>query len=118
MRISALIAACGTVAAFISSAAIAQATTDTAASQQAAPTKKELRAENHQLAKAVRRALYSTKGLAANNIAILVKGGTVSLVGTVPVESQIAIAGDVAKRVPHVDAVDNRLIVAEEGGGQ
>jgi osmotically-inducible protein OsmY len=53
--------------------------------------------------------------LNASNIAVLVKAETVSLMGTVPVESQISIAGDVARRVAQVAAVDNRLIVEEVG---
>ncbi|AUT75656.1 hypothetical protein C2L64_45725 [Paraburkholderia hospita] len=119
MRISTLIVACGAVAALISNAAIAQTGNDATASQPAvAVTKSALRAQNRQLSKAVRRALYATKGLTASNIEVLAKGGTVSLLGTVPVESQISMAGDAVKRVPHVKVVDNRLTVAVEGGGE
>ncbi|MGF6769973.1 hyperosmotically inducible protein [Paraburkholderia sp. GAS199] len=122
MRISAFMTACGAAAVFASQlvcgAAVAQTTTDAAASQTAAPaSRKAVRAENHQVSRAVRHALNTTKGLTASNIAIVVKGGVVSLVGTVPVESQIALAGDVAKRAAHADSIDNRLSVAEEGGG-
>jgi osmotically-inducible protein OsmY len=116
MRISALVAACTAVAVLISNVAIAQTSNNTVASQPAAGvTKAALRSQNRQLSKSVRHALYSTKGLAASNIAVIVKRGTVSLVGTVPDASQIPVAGDVAKRVPQVVAVDNRLIVEEEG---
>ncbi len=115
MRISAF-AAVGIAAAFASHLAIAQTANDAAASQPAvAMTKADARLHNRQLSKSVRHALYSTKGLQASNIAVLVKGGTVSLVGTVPDASQIQKAGDVAQRVPQVAAVDNRLIVEEEG---
>lgn len=115
MRISALAAACA-VLALLSSTAIAQSTPDAAASQAApATTKADVRQHNRQLSKAVRHALYSTKGLIASNIAVLVKGGTVSLVGTVPDSKQIDLAGAATQRVPQVAAVDNRLIVEEEG---
>jgi osmotically-inducible protein OsmY len=116
MRICSLVATYVAVVALVSNAAIAQSSNDAVASQPApGMTKASIRLQNRQLSKAVRRALYSTKGLNASNIAVLVKAGMVSLVGTVPVESQISIAGDVAKRVPQVAAVDNRLIVEEEG---
>ena len=119
MRISALFATCTAVVALVSNAAIAQTSNDAVASQPAAGmTKASIRLQNRQLSKAVRHALSSTKGLNAGNIAVLVKSGTVSLVGTVPDASQIPVAGDVAKRVPRVVTVDNRLIVEEEGGGQ
>ncbi|WP_144148657.1 BON domain-containing protein [Paraburkholderia sp. BCC1884] len=115
MRISTLAATCA-VLALLSNAAIAQSTSDTAASQAAPATSKaDARQHNRQLSKAVRHALHSTKGLTSSNIAVLVKGGTVSLVGTVPDSKQIDVAGDVAKRVPQVSDVDNRLIVEEEG---
>jgi osmotically-inducible protein OsmY len=119
MRISTLVATCAAVVALVSNAAIAQTSNEAVASQPAAGmTKASIRLQNRQLSKAVRRALYSTKGLNASNIAVLVKNGTVSLVGTVPDAAQIPVAGDVAKRVPQVAAVDNRVIVEEEGGGR
>ena len=115
MRISAFIAAACSVAALVSNAAIAQGSNDAASQPAAAMTKADARAHNRQLSKSVRRALYSTKGLVASNVAVLVKGGTVSLVGTMADDKQIRLAGDVAKRVPQVETVDNRLIVEEEG---
>jgi osmotically-inducible protein OsmY len=116
MRISALVVACAAVVALLSTAAIAQSNNDAVASHAGAGmTKASIRLQNRQLSKAVRHALYSTKGLNASNIAVLVKAETVSLMGTVPVESQISIAGDVARRVAQVAAVDNRLIVEEVG---
>jgi hyperosmotically inducible protein len=53
--------------------------------------------------------------LTSTNIAVLVKGGAVALVGTVPDNSQIQLAGDAAKRVPNVQSVANRLVLEEEG---
>ncbi|RKE39230.1 BON domain-containing protein [Paraburkholderia sp. BL23I1N1] len=117
MRICVIVAACSVTAALISIPSIAQTVSDTAASQPAAATTKAaLRSQNLQLSKAVRHALYSTKGLDATRISVFARGGKVSLVGTVVDEAQIQVAGDAAKRVPKVVAVDNRLIVAEDGG--
>ena len=116
MRILAIAAACSVTAMLISTTAIAQTANDNAASEPAAAvTKVALRSQNRQLSKAVRHALDSTKGLNAGNIAVLVKGGAVSLVGTVVDAAQIQVASNVTKGVPNVTAVDNRLIVAEEG---
>ena len=116
MRIFAIAAVCGVTALLVSTATIAQTTNDSAPPQPtAAMTKAALHSQNRQLSKAVRRALHSTKGLNSSNIAVLVKGGTVSLVGTVTDDAQIQVAGNVTKGDANVTAVDNRLIVAEEG---
>ncbi|OXC72723.1 BON domain-containing protein [Caballeronia sordidicola] len=109
--------AVSSLVAFMSTVAMAQTSSDATTTQSGAPmTKMAVRAHNKQLSKAVRHSLYSTKGLVASNIAVLVKGGTVSLVGTVPDAPQIQMAADAAKRVPQVETVDNRLTVEEEGG--
>ena len=116
MWIPALVATCAAVVALVSSAAIAQISNDAVALQPAAGmTKASIGLQNRQLSKAVRHALYSTKGLNASSVAVLVKHGTVSLVDTVPDAAQIPVAGDVAKRVPHAATSDNRVIVEEEG---
>lgn len=118
MRIPTLVTACAVAALFVSQAAVAQTDADATASQPAAAqTKKEVRKQNHQLENAVRHALTRTKGLTTTGITVLAKGGVVSLIGNVPDESQIALAGNATKQVAHVSTVDNRLGVAEEGGG-
>jgi hyperosmotically inducible protein len=119
MQISHFICAGVIAAALLSSSAYAQ-TNSTNAGATPAPAvsdKKAVRAENRQTSKAVRHALTATKGLASANIAILVKGGVVTLVGSVPDSAQIQLAESAAKQVPQVQAVDNRLILEEEEGG-
>jgi hyperosmotically inducible protein len=117
MRMSVLTAACSLVLTLSSGVAFAQNSSDAAASPSAGMTKSAKRAENHQLSKAVRHALYTTKGLVSSNIAVISKDGAVSLVGTVPTDSQIPLAGQVAQGVPNVKSVDNRIVVEDEGGG-
>lgn len=119
MQISHFIGASVMAAALLSSSAHAQ-TSSTNAAATPAPVvsdKKVVRAENRQTSKAVRHALTATKGLVSANIAILVKGNVVTLVGSVPNSAQIQLAESAAKQVPQVHAVDNRLILEEEEGG-
>ncbi|MFM0220729.1 BON domain-containing protein [Paraburkholderia dipogonis] len=116
MRLSIFTVTCGLIALLSTDLVFAQTASDANAPQSTANTSKSaIRAQNRQLSKAVRHALYATKGLTSSNIAVLVKGGVVSLVGTVPDSSQIQLAGDAAKRVPQVQSVDNRLVLEEEG---
>jgi hyperosmotically inducible periplasmic protein len=116
MRLSNLAAACGLVALLSTNLAFAQSASAANTPDSSGSTSKSaIRAQNRQLSKAVRHALYATKGLSSSNIAVLVKGGVVSLVGTVPDSSQIQLVGDAAKRVPQVQSVDNRIVLEEEG---
>jgi hyperosmotically inducible periplasmic protein len=116
MRLSTFTVTCGLVALLSTDLAFAQTASDANTAQPTGSTSKSsIRAQNRQLSKAVRHALYATKGLTSSNIAVLVKGGAVSLVGTVPDSSQIQLAGDAAKRVPQVQSVDNRIVLEEEG---
>src|ERR1700742_1285647 len=88
----------------------------TAASEMATPTtKKQMRADNRALSKAVRRALTKTKGLDTSSITVLSRGGKVTFDGTVPDNSQIQRAVDAATATPGVTAVDNRLTMREMG---
>ncbi|MGA3249961.1 MAG: BON domain-containing protein [Paraburkholderia sp.] len=115
MQIRLFIGASVVVASLLSTIAYAQTDADSpSASAPAASDKKALRLQNRQTSKSVRRALAATKGLVSSNIAILVKGEVVTLVGTVPDNAQIQLAGDVTKGVPNVQNVDNRLILEEE----
>jgi hyperosmotically inducible protein len=119
MQISHIIGASVMAAALVCSSAYGQSSSTNAATSPV-PTvsgKKAVRAENRQTSKAVRRALTATKGLVSANIAILVKGDVVTLVGSVPDTAQIQLAESAAKRVPQVHTVDNRLILEEEEGG-
>ncbi|MFM0206562.1 BON domain-containing protein [Paraburkholderia sediminicola] len=116
VRLSTFIVTCGLAALLSADLAFAQGASDTNAPQPIGNNSKSaIRAQNRQLSKAVRHALYATKGLISSNIAVLVKGGAVTLVGTVPDNSQIQLAGDAAKRIPNVQSVDNRIVLEEEG---
>jgi hyperosmotically inducible periplasmic protein len=94
-------------------AAHAQASDAMTASAPAAPSakagKKQVRAANRTLAKAVRKALYSTKGLVASNITVLARSGVVTLNGTVPEQGQIDLAGQAAQGVSGVTSVKNNV---------
>ncbi|MFM0336794.1 BON domain-containing protein [Paraburkholderia fungorum] len=116
MRLSTFTVTCGLVVLLSTNLVFAQSASDANTPEPTGSTSKSaIRAQNRQLSKAVRHALYATKGLSSSNIAVLVKGGVVSLVGTVPDSSQIQLAGDAAKRVPQVQSVDNRIVLEEEG---
>jgi hyperosmotically inducible protein len=114
------IAICTTAIALLASPfAYAQTTAaagdDTAASATAPATKKQMRADNRVLSKAVRRSLTKTKGLDTSAITVLSRGGKVTLDGSVPDTSQIQLAGDAATATHGVTEVDNRLIMREGG---
>jgi len=72
---------------------------------------KAVRASNRALAKAVRSALVKAKGINMTKVFVYAKGGMVTLSGSVPESSQVARASEVAKAVPGVAALDNRLSV-------
>ena len=82
-----------------------------------ASSKATVRAQNRQTAYAVRKALVRTKGLSVSDISVVAKGGAVSLLGTVPDNSQAALAGTTAAAIPHVQSVSNYLTVRYPGGG-
>ncbi|MCP3713239.1 BON domain-containing protein [Paraburkholderia sp. CNPSo 3274] len=69
------------------------------------------------LASDVRRALVRTPGLNSMNIHVRVRGGIVTLTGSVPQHSQIARAGNAARSVRGVRAVTNRLTLRTGPGG-
>jgi hyperosmotically inducible protein len=103
-------------AALIALPAFAQNSSDTASTTPpAASGKKAVRAQNHQIEKTVRRALTKTKGLDSSGITILVKHNVVTLDGTVPDESQIALAESSAKDAAQSNKVTNNLTVREVG---
>jgi hyperosmotically inducible protein len=80
-------------------------------------SKATVRAQNRQTAHAVRKALARTKGLSVGDISVVAKGDAVSLLGSVPDNSQVALAGTTAAAVPHVRSVSNHLTVRYPGGG-
>jgi hyperosmotically inducible periplasmic protein len=84
-------------------------------SSSASTSKKQMRADNRMLSKAVRRALTKTKGLDSSAITVLSHNGKVTLEGTVLEDSQIKLAGDAASATRGVVQVDNRIIVRLAG---
>ncbi len=86
-----------------------------AASASGAPSKKDMRIANRQLAKSVRRALTKNGKIDVSHITVLAKSGAVSLDGSVVEEDQIAAAGQIAAGVSGVKSVANHLSVATPG---
>lgn len=80
-----------------------------------APSKKQMRAGDRLLAKAVRKSLTKTKGLDASGVTVLARNGKVTLDGTVPDNSQVPVAADAAASTQGVTSVDNRLVMREAG---
>ena len=71
----------------------------------------------------MRRKVYAAivthnKEINAGNISVIAKGGTVTLDGTVVDASQIEKVSEIAKGVPGVTSVTNRLTVKKPFGGQ
>lgn len=85
------------------------------ASMSTAPSAKEIRAENRKLRKAVLLSLSRTRGLNADGIVVIAKGGVVTLAGSVPAAGQIDLATSVAKLVNGVSEVNNSLTVQANG---
>ncbi|MBB3000490.1 osmotically-inducible protein OsmY [Paraburkholderia tropica] len=122
MKLRGLVSAASLVAVFAwSSHAQAQdnsAQAPQAASQPASLTKAQRKAQrqaDRKLARAVREALTHTKGLQTAQINVLSKSGNVSLVGSLPDETQIQLAGEVAQSVPGVVKLTNMLHIREAG---
>ncbi|SMG53987.1 BON domain-containing protein [Paraburkholderia susongensis] len=80
------------------------------------PTPAEAKAANRQLARNVRRAFRGAKnqGLRASNVTVRANNGVVTLTGSVPVADQIDLATNVAKGVPGVTSVNNRVAVRKD----
>jgi osmotically-inducible protein OsmY len=81
----------------------------------AAPTKKQIRQQNHALEKTVRHTLSATKHLDSSNIVIVARNGNVTLEGSVLDSGQIDLAGKSAAGAPGVKHVDNRITLHEPG---
>ncbi|AJK45236.1 BON domain-containing protein [Burkholderia plantarii] len=112
---SALVAAlvCGNVYAQASDAAAGTEAPAASKSTQKAAAK-AARKSNRKLGYAVRKAITKAGGIDVSNITVRSKGGAISLQGTVPDQSQIDKAGDVAKGVAGVTSVDNKLTVQQQ----
>ncbi len=104
----------------VASSAYAQSS-DAAAtdSTAAAPTKAQKSAtkkEDRKLGYSVRRALSKAQGFDVSNVFVRLRGGAVTLSGTVPEGGQIAQAGEIAKGVPGVKSVLNKITFGVQGG--
>jgi hypothetical protein len=90
----------------------------TAARQQLKESRSQyraVRAANRALSRKVRAALARDKGIAAANITVRAKDGAVILQGSVPEQSQIDRATEVAKGVSGVTSVKNALTIRPVG---
>lgn len=88
------------------------------ASRAAPPTRAQRKAQhqaNRKLERSVRNALVHTDGLQMYNVNVLACNGRVDLVGSVPDETQIQRASDVAKAVPGVVSLNNALHIRVAG---
>ena len=95
----------------------AQAQSDTAAASAAspAPTKKQMRAQNRALEKAIRKSFTKVNDLDATGIFVIPRNGNVTLEGDVPDESMIEAAGQAAAATPGVNHVSNKIVLRYPG---
>ena len=103
------------VSAIVAIVPVVNAQETAAATSATAPSRSSIRAANRQLAKQVQTALYKQKGLEATDLHAVARSGKITLVGVVPDQTQIDLAGKVAESVPGVTSVKNNLTVEEEG---
>ena len=90
------------------------AMTASSAKEQSKATK-ATKAADRALQKKVRGALAKAKGITVANITVRARGGAVVLQGSVPEQSQIDRATEVAKVVEGVASVKNALTIRAEG---
>jgi hyperosmotically inducible periplasmic protein len=93
----------------------ATATADSAASAQAAKT--TAKKTDRRLGLDVRKALSKAQGFDVSNVFVKARGGAVVLTGTVPDGAQIGQAEEIAKTVPGVKSVSNKITLGTQGGG-
>lgn len=101
------------------SSAYAQASGAAPSGDMAAPAtnSKAMRQTDRKLGRDVRRALAKTQGFSVANVFVRARGGAVTLTGSVPDAGQIQQAADVAKGVPGVTSVNNKITLGVQGGG-
>jgi osmotically-inducible protein OsmY len=85
-----------------------------AAAPTAAPTDRQA---NRAMRRKVYAAIGKDKSINAGNISVGAKGGAITLNGTVSDTAQIARVEDIAKGVPGVTSVTNKLTVKKSFGG-
>jgi osmotically-inducible protein OsmY len=98
-----------------SETASAPGTSAAAASSSAAPATG--RKANRALRRQVYSAISKSKEISAGNISVVAKDGAVTLSGTVTDASQIGKVAEIAKGVPGVTSVTNKLTVEKPLGG-
>ena len=81
-------------------------------------TAKDARKANRALRRQVYAAIVKHKEINAGDISVVAKGGAVTLDGTVTDASQIDKVAEIAKGVPGVASVANKLTVKKSFGGQ
>jgi osmotically-inducible protein OsmY len=79
---------------------------------------KDIRKADRALRRKVYSAIVTHKEINAGNISVVAKGGAVTLDGSVVDASQIDKVSEIAKGVPGVTSVTNRLTVKKPFGGQ
>lgn len=102
-------------AAFASIPAYSQNDSASTTAASPAPTKKEMRAQNRALERAIRKSFAKVKDLDATGIFIIPRGGNVTLEGDVPEAGQIQLAGQAATATTGVTHVNNRITVRYPG---
>jgi hyperosmotically inducible periplasmic protein len=98
----------GVVAVVIACNGYAQSSDAMASGTMAAPSTKKA---DHSLGRKVRSALAKTQGVNVSSISVRAHGGAITLTGSVPDESQIEKATQVAQSVAGVTSVSNKLTV-------
>ncbi|WP_207004003.1 BON domain-containing protein [Trinickia mobilis] len=101
----------------VASSAYAQSDAMASSGTMAAPSAKAVKQANRKLGLAVRKALAKAQGFDVSNVFVRARGGAVTLTGTVPDSSQIGQAEEVAKGVPGVTSVTNKITLGVQGGG-
>ncbi|KMZ11262.1 putative periplasmic or secreted lipoprotein [Candidatus Burkholderia humilis] len=105
----------------VASSAYAQSSDATVTDSGAAPTKAQKSAtkkEDRKLGYSVRRALSKAQGFDVSNVFVRARSGAVTLSGTVLEGGQIQQAAEVAKGMPGVKSVSNKITLGVQGGGQ
>ncbi|MFP3646439.1 BON domain-containing protein [Paraburkholderia sp. SIMBA_054] len=90
----------------------------TAAAASGGTTAKDIRKANRALRRTIYAAIAKHKEINAGDISVVAKNGAVTLDGTVVDASQIDKVAEIARGVPGVTSVTNRLTVQKPFGGQ
>src|SRR6516225_4628308 len=90
----------------------------TAVAASGGTTARDIRKANRALRKKVYAAIAKYKEINAGDISVVAKSGAVTLDGTVVDASQIDKVAEIARGVPGVTSVTNRLTIQKPFGGQ